>query len=125
MMTSSAADARLVLGTGPAALLGAVAADPAGPVAVAVTGPGGHGKTALLTELARAHRHAGATVLEGVPGSAGQASPEAVLLVDDAHLLDDTRLETLRRLVVARRHRLLVGYRPWPRSAALAELATS
>ncbi|TYC23989.1 LuxR family transcriptional regulator [Micromonospora sp. MP36] len=119
---SSVAEARLVLGKRSTALLGAVAADPGTPLAVGVTGPGGHGKTALLTELARAHQRAGATVLEGVPSRAGQVDPEAVLLVDDAHLLDDARLETLRRLVDARRYRLLVGYRPWPRSAALAEL---
>ncbi|MFE9205350.1 LuxR C-terminal-related transcriptional regulator [Micromonospora sp. NPDC007230] len=120
---SSVAEARLVLGKRSTALLGAVAADLGTPLAVGVTGPGGHGKTALLTELARAHQRAGVTVLEGVPSPAGQVDPEAVLLVDDAHLLDDARLETLRRLVDARRHRLLVGYRPWPRSAALADLA--
>ncbi|MFE9689027.1 LuxR C-terminal-related transcriptional regulator [Micromonospora sp. NPDC005806] len=123
IMSSVVDDARPVLGQGPTALLGAVAADPGTPLAVGVTGPGGHGKTALLTELARAYRRGGATVLEGVPLPTGEVDAEAVLLVDDAHLLDDARLETLRRLVVARRHRLLLGYRPWPRSAALAELA--
>ncbi|MFU8853955.1 LuxR C-terminal-related transcriptional regulator [Micromonospora sp. SL1-18] len=120
---SSLVEARLVLGEGPTALLEGVAADPGGPLAVGVAGPGGHGKSALLTELARAYRRAGATVLDAAPGPSDLIEPETVLLIDDAHLLDDARLDTLRRLVVARRHRLLVGYRPWPRSAALAELA--
>ncbi|MEU0153439.1 helix-turn-helix transcriptional regulator [Micromonospora fulviviridis] len=123
MIMSAATDARLVLGTGPTALLGVVAADPGRPLAVGVTGPGGHGKTALLRRLARAHRDAGNTVSEGPPGASDPVDPETVLLVDDAHLLDDARLETLCRLVAGRRHRLLVGYRPWPRRAALAALA--
>ncbi|MGH3761117.1 MAG: hypothetical protein ACRDTB_25550, partial [Actinophytocola sp.] len=41
-----------------------------------------------------------------------------VLLVDDAHLLDD---DTLRRLA-ATRARLVIAARPWPRSAALTAL---
>ncbi|WP_225853930.1 LuxR C-terminal-related transcriptional regulator [Micromonospora sp. AMSO31t] len=123
MIMSTVTDARLVLGTGPAALLAAVVADPGRPLAVGVTGPGGHGKTALLRELARAHRDAGGTVREGAPGLDRPVDPGTVLLVDDAHLLDDARLETLRRLVAGGRHRLLVGYRPWPRPAALAGLA--
>ncbi|MFG3578604.1 helix-turn-helix transcriptional regulator [Micromonospora chersina] len=123
MIMSTVTDARLVLSTGPAALLGAVAADPGRPLAVGVTGPGGHGKTALLRELARAHREAGGTVREGVASPDRPGGPGTMLLVDDAHLLDDAPLETLRRLVVGGRHRLLVGYRPWPRPAALAALA--
>ncbi|MFG2053775.1 LuxR C-terminal-related transcriptional regulator [Micromonospora sp. NPDC048930] len=120
---SRTAESPLVLAGGSTALLSAAEADSTGALAVGVTGPGGHGKSVLLGELARAHRRAGRTVVDGVPGPADPADPEAVLLVDDAHLLDDAGLAALRRLVVARRHRLLIGYRPWPRSAGLAELA--
>ncbi|NES26524.1 LuxR family transcriptional regulator [Micromonospora terminaliae] len=120
---SAATDARLVLGPEPTALLGAVAADPGRPLALGVTGPGGHGKSVLLRELARVHRDAGGAVRDGAPSPDQPVDPETALVVDDAHLLDDARLETLRRLVVGRRHRLLIGYRPWPRSAALARLA--
>ena len=123
MTTTAPAGHRLVLDRGPQALLDGVAADPSGPLLLAVTGPGGHGRSAYLRELARAYRRAGTTVREDVPELPDAADPDAVLLVDDAHLLDDRRLRTLRHLVAGRRHRVAVGYRPWPRSAALVELA--
>ncbi|WP_091283207.1 helix-turn-helix transcriptional regulator [Micromonospora haikouensis] len=104
-------------------LLDRLAADPAAPFALAVTGPGGHGKTALLGEVARRCRQAGQTVLTTVPAATELPEPGTVLLVDDAHLLDDTRLGALRALVDTGRHRIVVGYRPWPRCPALVELA--
>ncbi|MFC5944862.1 hypothetical protein, partial [Micromonospora harpali] len=104
-------------------LLDRLAADPAAPFALAVTGPGGHGKTALLGEVARRCRQAGQTVLTTVPAATEPPEPGTVLLVDDAHLLDDTRLGALRALVDTGRHRIVVGYRPWPRCPALVELA--
>ncbi|WBB65152.1 LuxR family transcriptional regulator [Micromonospora sp. WMMD812] len=123
MIMSTVAGSRLVLDRAPQALLDAVATDPGAPLALAVTGPGGHGRTAYLQELARIYRRAGVAVRENPPESPDQVDPETVLLVDDAHLLDDARLETLRRLVAGRRHRVAVGYRPWPRPAGLVELA--
>ncbi|MFC8847270.1 LuxR C-terminal-related transcriptional regulator [Micromonospora sp. NPDC057141] len=103
-------------------LLDRLAADPAAPVALGVTGLGGHGKTALLGEVARRCRQAGQTVLTTVPATAEPPEPGSVLLVDDAHLLDDARLGALRALVDTGRHRIVVGYRPWPRCAPLVEL---
>lgn len=123
MIMSSVAGSRLVLDPGPRALLDTVGRDPDTPLTLGVTGPGGHGRSAYLRELGRIYREAGTTVLEGAPTAAETVDPEAVLLVDDAHLLDDARLRALHALVVARRHRLVVGYRPWPRPAALVELA--
>ncbi|MBQ0892280.1 helix-turn-helix transcriptional regulator [Micromonospora sp. U56] len=123
MIMSSVAGSRLVLDRGPQALLDAVAADPDAPLALGVTGPGGHGRSAYLQELARVHRRAGSTVLESAPDRPEEIEPDDVLVVDDAHLLDDARLRALRELVLTRRHRLAVGYRPWPRPAALVELA--
>ncbi|MFC4093709.1 LuxR C-terminal-related transcriptional regulator [Micromonospora sp. GCM10011541] len=123
MIKSSAAGSRLVLDRGPQALLDAVAADPDAPLALGVTGPGGHGRSAYLQDLARVYRRAGSTVLEGAPDQPDTIEPDAVLVVDDAHLLDDARLRALRALVATRRHRLAVGYRPWPRPAALVDLA--
>jgi DNA-binding CsgD family transcriptional regulator len=82
---------------------------------VGIVAPGGYGKTTLLEHLGAA---IGAT---GTPvhTDAGAAT-DGVLLVDDAHLLDDADLARLREL--AGQVRLVVATRPWPRSAALAEL---
>ncbi|MFI6261929.1 LuxR C-terminal-related transcriptional regulator [Micromonospora sp. NPDC051006] len=123
MIMSTAAGSGLVLDRAPKALLDAVATDPAAPLALAVTGPGGHGRSAYLQELARVYRRAGVTVREDVPELPEEIDPDSVLVVDDAHLLDDGRLRALRRLAAGRRHRLAVGYRPWPRPGALVELA--
>jgi DNA-binding CsgD family transcriptional regulator len=94
-----------------------VAADPRPGAHVAIVAPGGYGKTTLL-------HHLGATVR--ATGVAVHALPpfedvtDGVLLVDDAHLLDDADLGRLREL--AGQVRLVVAARPWPRSAALTEL---
>ncbi|MFC3504199.1 LuxR C-terminal-related transcriptional regulator [Micromonospora krabiensis] len=123
MIMSTVAGDRLVLDRAPQALLDTVAADPSAPLAVAVTGPGGHGRSAYLQELARIYRRAGVPVLENPADLPDRADPDAVLLVDDAHRLDDAHLATLRHLVGERRQRLAVAYRPWPRSTGLVELA--
>ncbi|MEV4658677.1 LuxR C-terminal-related transcriptional regulator [Micromonospora sp. NPDC049301] len=123
MIMNDVAESRLILGKGPTALLEAVGEHPTGPLTVGVAGPGGHGKTALLAELARVHQQAGIAVRTGAPEPGDPVDPDALVLVDDAHLLDDARLGALLRLVATRRHRLVVAYRPWPRSAALMELA--
>ncbi|PZG20901.1 helix-turn-helix transcriptional regulator [Micromonospora craterilacus] len=119
---SGVAECPLVLDAEPRALLDAVAADPTGPLALGLTGPGGHGRTAYLHELAGVYTRAGVTVQTDVPERDVDLDPDAVLLVDDAHLLDDARLRTLHGLVAGRRHRLAVSYRPWPRTEALVEL---
>ncbi|MEV4753679.1 LuxR C-terminal-related transcriptional regulator [Micromonospora sp. NPDC049559] len=123
MMLRTAVETPLVLDEPTRALLDSVAADPLAPRGVGIQAPGGHGKSALLQELARVYRRAGATVLEGSPEPGDEVDPDAVLLVDDAHLLDDARLRELRRLAETRRCRLFVAYRPWPRPAGLVELA--
>ncbi|MFG1836862.1 LuxR C-terminal-related transcriptional regulator [Micromonospora sp. NPDC049175] len=115
----------LTLDRGPQTLLDTVAQDPTGPLAVGIAGPGGHGKTALLTELARVHQRAGIPVRTAAPEPDEPVDPDTLVLVDDAHLLDDARIEVLLRLLGARRHRLVVAHRPWPRSAALSELVDS
>ncbi|WP_207916526.1 LuxR family transcriptional regulator [Micromonospora sp. KC723] len=103
-------------------VLDRITADPSGPLTLGVTGVGGHGKTALLAEVARLYRQARQAVTTTVDDDA-PPRPDTVLLVDDAHLLDDARLATLHRLADGGRHRLVVAYRPWPRRAALTELA--
>jgi DNA-binding CsgD family transcriptional regulator len=113
-----------ILDAAAARQLAAVAEDIAqrthGGLVTSVVAPGGYGKTTLLTHLAAA---TGGTVVTQ-PFDTAAAD---VLLVDDAHLLDDADLAVLRSLVTENAVRLVVAARPWPASAgltALLELAT-
>ncbi|TNC29145.1 helix-turn-helix transcriptional regulator [Amycolatopsis alkalitolerans] len=103
-------------------LAGALGADPLAPVRAAIVAPGGYGKSTLLDELRRLLRDADVPVL-----SLGEALADetrrAVIVVDDAHRLPHDQMEFLVKVAVAEHARLMVAYRPWPRSPALAELA--
>ncbi|MFC0071386.1 LuxR family transcriptional regulator, partial [Umezawaea endophytica] len=85
-------------------VLAEITADPGAPMRLGVVAPGGYGKSAILREVERVYQDAG----------------ESVRLVDDAHLLDETRL---REVLDADEPRLVVAYRPWPRQRVLAESA--
>lgn len=98
--------------------VGELAADPRPGAHVAVVAPGGYGKTTLLHHLGRAIRAAGTTVHVAVPPFDDPGG--GVLLVDDAHLLDDADLDRLHGLAAG--VRLVVAARPWPRSPALSAL---
>lgn len=114
------ADTRSAIPHGPAvtALLQQVRDDPSAPLSAALCGPGGYGKTALLRELAATYRAAGVPV--ATPWRpADDATQPAVLLVDDAHLLDEDRLRDIARHAEQPGARTAVAYRPWPRPAAL------
>lgn len=105
-----------------------VAADPLAPLTVGVVGAGGTGKTALLQELARAYETAG--VEPFLVGNVRQVcaemfDPRRAVLVDDAHRLDPAALDELRAHADSDRARLVVAYRPWPRSRSLAALGAS
>jgi DNA-binding CsgD family transcriptional regulator len=82
---------------------------------IGVVAPGGYGKTTLL-------HHLGAIIsADGTPvHTTVDSATDGLLLVDDAHLLDDADLTRVREL--ANHTRLVVAARPWPRSAALTEL---
>ncbi|WP_447005496.1 LuxR C-terminal-related transcriptional regulator [Saccharothrix isguenensis] len=93
-------------------VLAAVAATAAGSGAVVrlgVVAPGGYGKTTVLREVERAFEDAGTSAS----------------VVDDAHLLPDADLLALRSRVERGDENVVVAYRPWPRSRALAALAES
>ncbi|WP_084597739.1 helix-turn-helix transcriptional regulator [Micromonospora chokoriensis] len=122
MIMNDLAAPGLTLDKGLQALLDTVAQNPAGPLAVGIAGPGGHGKTALLAELERVYQRAGIVVRTAAPEPGELVDPDTVLLIDDAHLLDDARVGALLALVATRRHRLVVAHRPWPRSASCSEL---
>jgi len=90
-------------------VLAGIAAAPDAALRLGVLAPGGYGKTTVLREVERACRDAGV---------------EATV-VDDAHLLGDAELLALRSLVERGGSTVVVAYRPWPRSRALAALAES
>ena len=92
---------------------------------VDIVGPGGHGKTVLLEALAAALRDAGVAVLRELPADAMPLPPDAVLLVDDAHLLDPARLERLTALAGTSGGRVVVAHRPWPRPPGTAALGAA
>lgn len=104
-----------------ARLVERIAADPRAGLAAAVVGPGGTGKTAVLDDIARAYREAGADVtrLDAHRAPLGRIDPDRVLLVDDAHLLDDRGLGRLRAVADDTGGRVVVAHRPWPRPELL------
>src|SRR4051812_13113991 len=83
-------------------------------VSVAVQGPGGTGKTMLLTRLASAYRAAGVRVFDEctAPASAELTDPVAVI-VDDAQRLTEANAQRLHDLVGHPLARVTVAYRPW------------
>lgn len=122
MSPQTATRPQLVLNGQIRAFLDAVDADPHAPTNVGIQGPGGYGKSALLRELGNTYQRAGVTVVDAWQDSMGVLDQGCVLLADDAHLLDESRLRELRRVVETRRARLAIAYRPWPRPSALVQL---
>jgi DNA-binding CsgD family transcriptional regulator len=102
-------------------LLRDATADPARPLRAAVCGPGGSGKSLLLGLLAQAVGEAGGTVV-GDPGEAAGAGADAVVVLDDAHELDEPTLDVLRRRAARPGGSVVVAYRPLSGSRGLAAL---
>jgi hypothetical protein len=97
----------------------AVADGTLAPARLAVIAPGGHGKTAVLGHLARRCESRGRSV-----AWYGQQDVEGadLVLVDDAHRLDDAALGDLCEKAVDEVTDLVIAARPWPRPAALTTL---
>ncbi len=105
-----------------------IAAGPSAPLTAAVVGPGSTGKSVLLDAVAREYQKAGATVVRGSSATQLQIDtldPGEPILVDDAHRLDAAALDGLRVLAEGDTARLVVAYRPWPRSPELSALGAS
>ncbi|MFS0866275.1 LuxR C-terminal-related transcriptional regulator [Microbacterium sp. 179-B 1A2 NHS] len=79
----------------------------------AIIGPAGSGKTVLLRLLA--------APLQG-DGDAETGAAASVRFVDDAHLLDDDRVDELSALLDDPSTGLILATRPWPRSERLRKL---
>jgi DNA-binding CsgD family transcriptional regulator len=91
--------------------------------AVAVQGPGGTGKSLLLTRLASAYRDAGIPVCDARSApAAADLTGDLAVLVDDAQRLTPAAAERVRDLLGHPRARVTLAYRPWPRPPALTEL---
>jgi DNA-binding CsgD family transcriptional regulator len=119
-VSASAVAGPSMLSSSAAELLGQAAADPSAPLCAGIGAPGGYGKTTLLHELSELYHHAGMPV--ATPWRPAGPLGEQMLLVDDAHLLDETRLDELRNYAERPDARIVVAYRPWPRPAALLRM---
>lgn len=89
-----------------------------------VAGPGGAGKSTLLDELEVALRAEGIAVARRLDEFArSDLDPErAALLIDDAEHLGDDDVAELTSLMRGDGPHMVVAFRPWPRSKAVAEL---
>jgi DNA-binding CsgD family transcriptional regulator len=106
-----------------ATLLAEVAATPGAPIIAGISGVGGCGKSALLGDLEATYRDAGMPVWNGrTAEDAAEARGRGVVLVDDAHELNEARLTRIHSLVGEGDVSLIVAFRPWPRPPALGRL---
>ena len=94
------------------------------PIHVGITGPGGAGKSTLLDELSLVLRAEGYEVARGLREHA-RLNPDgerAALLIDDAEHLDDEEVARIIELMRGGGPHIVVAFRPWPRSQAVAGL---
>ncbi|GAA5129806.1 helix-turn-helix transcriptional regulator [Haloechinothrix salitolerans] len=91
-------------------------------VRLAVVAPGEYGKTALLDHLESACAKGGVPTVRFEQISGVEDIEPALMLVDDAHALDDGALDKLRRCAEDDRLGLIVAARPMPRPVALNDV---
>jgi DNA-binding CsgD family transcriptional regulator len=97
-----------------------IASAPRSPRRAVVVGPGGSGKSVLLGVLAAVYGAAGVTVRRDVPGLDERVEENTVLLVDDAHELDEVALQRVLAWAAEPGAQVVLAHRPWPRGGALA-----
>jgi DNA-binding CsgD family transcriptional regulator len=90
-----------------------------------VVGPGGSGKSVLLGVLEALYGAAGVAVRRAVPGADEPFDPNAVLLVDDAHELDEAGVERVRNWAAHPESQVVLAHRPWPRGGALGSVVVA
>lgn len=94
------------------------------PLRLLIVGTAGSGKTRLLRHLAARFDDEGRSIVSVTAGTAIERVPAAaVLLVDDAHLLDDAQVEAVAAHVRAPGAGVLLATRPWPLSDPLRRLS--
>jgi len=101
--------------------IAALQADPHAATKLLVTGGMGTGKSAVLAAARRVLRAAGRPVLSHPPGS-GDSLTDVAVVVDDADLLDTTRLQALADLVADPGVALIVAAQPLAHHPALRGL---
>ncbi|ASR39790.1 helix-turn-helix transcriptional regulator [Prauserella marina] len=96
-------------------LCAAVGGGTLSPAKLAVVAPGGYGKTAVLDHIGEC------CAREGLPAARyGEHDGDTrLVLLDDAHLLDEPGLAEVADLAADDKLGLIVAARPWPRSAEL------
>jgi len=101
--------------------IAALEADPLAAIKLLVTGGMGTGKSAVLAVARRVLRAAGRPVLSHPPGP-GDSLTDVAVVVDDADLLDTTRLQALADLVADPSAALIVAAQPLAHHPALRGL---
>jgi len=96
----------------------------AAPLRTLVLGPAGAGKSRILRYLRRVLAEQGLTVVTSASAADIRSLPSAsVLLIDDAHLLDDERLVAVAERAAEESAAVIVAARPWPVPERLAQLS--
>ncbi len=98
----------------------ALTAAPGDPVKILVSGGIGSGKSSVLAAVRSALRTAGVPVLTRPPRSGDE--PDAAVVIDDAHLLDDAELEQLVDRVADPASTVVVATEPLAHRPALRAL---
>jgi DNA-binding CsgD family transcriptional regulator len=101
----------------------AVLAAPTAPVKILVSGGIGTGKSSVLAAIRSALRAADVGVLTRPPTN--QDDSAAAVVIDDAHLLDDTELACLAELIARPGATVVVAAEPLAHRSALRSLATA
>lgn len=90
-----------------------------------IVGPAGAGKSRVLRYLRRAIADRGLSVVTSASAADIRSlAPHDVLLVDDAHLLDDERLDAIAQRADDESAAVIVACRPWPASERLSAIVS-
>lgn len=121
-MTRAVVASEPILDTPTSRLCAAIASGERSDVRLAVVAPGEYGKTALLDHLEAACATGGVPTVRFDQIRGVRDVDPALVLVDDAHTLDEAALDELRRTAADERLGLIVAARPLPRPAALNDV---
>ncbi|MBX7431895.1 isoniazid response ATPase/transcriptional regulator IniR [Mycobacterium sp. Y57] len=102
----------------------AVEADPRAAVKLLVTGGIGTGKSTVLAALRASLRSSGRRVLSRPPAPESGGADD-IVVVDDAHLLDDPELDRLTELVAIPDASVVIAAQPLAQHGAMRRLATA